>query len=291
MKKWGYRLGNLLGILGVIFVVVRLQHYASEINFSQYTWHVWLVLTFLIVLYGSANALLAISWWHLLNFFSVKTEKIWAIQTYGLSQVAKYVPGNIFQFASRQVLGMSAAVPAKILAKTIFWELGGLAFCGALFGVLLVPLFFSWIPSFAALVIFGMTLSFAYFILRYKVSRPLSTVFLNQIAFLIVSGAIFVIILCSVTTSSFTWEDIPLVAGAFVLAWLAGLITPGAPAGLGIRELVLITLLNTFFQEAELLMAVLLGRAVTVFGDLLYYLTCRFFMGPRANSLQIQENV
>ena len=291
MKKWGYRLGNLLGILGVIFVVVRLQHYASEINFSQYTWHVWLVLTFLIVLYGSANALLAISWWHLLNFFSVKTEKIWAIQTYGLSQVAKYVPGNIFQFASRQVLGMSAAVPAKILAKTIFWELGGLAFCGALFGVLLVPLFFSWIPSFAALVIFGMTLSFAYFILRYKVSRPLSTVFLNQIAFLIVSGAIFVIILCSVTTSSFTWEDIPLVAGAFVLAWLAGLITPGAPAGLGIRELVLITLLNTFFQEAELLMAVLLGRAVTVFGDLLYYLTCRFFMGSRANSLQIQENV
>ena len=179
MKKWGYRLGNLLGILGVIFVVVRLQHYASEINFSQYTWHVWLVLTFLIVLYGSANALLAISWWHLLNFFSVKTEKIWAIQTYGLSQVAKYVPGNIFQFASRQVLGMSAAVPAKILAKTIFWELGGLAFCGALFGVLLVPLFFSWIPSFAALVIFGMTLSFAYFILRYKVSRPLSTVFLQ----------------------------------------------------------------------------------------------------------------
>lgn len=291
MKKWGYRLGNLLGILGVIFVVVRLQHYASEINFSQYTWHVWLVLTFLIVLYGSANVLLAISWWHLLNFFSVKTEKIWAIQTYGLSQVAKYVPGNIFQFASRQVLGMSAAVPAKILAKTIFWELGGLAFCGALFGVLLVPLFFNWIPSFAALVIFGMTLSFAYFILRYKVSRPLSTVFLNQIAFLIVSGAIFVIILCSVTTSSFTWEDIPLVAGAFVLAWLAGLITPGAPAGLGIRELVLITLLNTFFQEAELLMAVLLGRAVTVFGDLLYYLTCRFFMGPRTNSLQIQENV
>ena len=56
------------------------------------------------------------------------------------------------------------------------------------------------------------------------------------------------------------------------MAWLAGLLTPGAPAGIGVRELVLVLLLKGIVPEAELLLAVLLSRLVTVGGDLLFYL-------------------
>lgn len=59
---------------------------------------------------------------------------------------------------------------------------------------------------------------------------------------------------------------IPL-SGVYVLAWLAGLVTPGAPAGVGVRELVLLFLLKGIVAEADLLLAVVLGRVVTVVGD------------------------
>ena len=58
--------------------------------------------------------------------------------------------------------------------------------------------------------------------------------------------------------------------GAYVLAWLAGLVTPGAPAGVGVRELVLLALLKGSVGQTELLLAVLLGRLVTVGGDVAF---------------------
>ena len=63
------------------------------------------------------------------------------------------------------------------------------------------------------------------------------------------------------------------VCGSYVVAWLACLVTPGAPAGVGIREVVLFTLLNPVVSEADLLAAIIFGRIVTVGGDVLFYLT------------------
>ena len=68
--------------------------------------------------------------------------------------------------------------------------------------------------------------------------------------------------------SSFKW--LPL-CGAYVLAWLIGLLTPGAPAGVGVRELVLLFLLKGEISETDLVFAVLLGRIMTVGGDVFIY--------------------
>jgi uncharacterized membrane protein YbhN (UPF0104 family) len=72
----------------------------------------------------------------------------------------------------------------------------------------------------------------------------------------------------STTISGVKWLA---VCGAYVVAWLIGLITPGAPAGVGVRELVLLFLLKDTITEAELVLVVLLGRTVTVTGDLLAF--------------------
>jgi uncharacterized membrane protein YbhN (UPF0104 family) len=68
-----------------------------------------------------------------------------------------------------------------------------------------------------------------------------------------------------------------LYCGAFVVAWLVGLVTPGAPAGVGVRELVLMALLKGLVPEDDLLMAVLLSRVVTVGGDGLFFLVVSLF--------------
>ncbi|MGD9700712.1 hypothetical protein [Acinetobacter sp.] len=57
-----------------------------------------------------------------------------------------------------------------------------------------------------------------------------------------------------------------------MVAWLVGLITPGAPAGVGVREMVLLFLLGDQIAHLNLLLAVLLGRIVTMGGDLLFFI-------------------
>jgi uncharacterized membrane protein YbhN (UPF0104 family) len=56
-----------------------------------------------------------------------------------------------------------------------------------------------------------------------------------------------------------------------VVAWLIGLITPGAPAGAGVRELVLYALLRTSIPQTDLLYVIVIGRIVTILGDVVFY--------------------
>ena len=59
--------------------------------------------------------------------------------------------------------------------------------------------------------------------------------------------------------------------------------TPGAPGGLGVREAVLVTLLTgAVLGPSESLLVAVLLRAVTIAGDLLFFLTSLPFRAPDA---------
>jgi uncharacterized membrane protein YbhN (UPF0104 family) len=81
-----------------------------------------------------------------------------------------------------------------------------------------------------------------------------------------------------VNEGSDTASQVFLICGAFVITWLAGSVTPGAPAGIGVRELVLLFLLKGLVLESDLLLAVLLSRVVTVAGDVLFFLAALCFL-------------
>jgi uncharacterized membrane protein YbhN (UPF0104 family) len=74
-----------------------------------------------------------------------------------------------------------------------------------------------------------------------------------------------------------------LYCGAFVVAWIVGLVAPGAPAGVGVRELVLIVLLKGLVLEVELLMAVLLSTVVTVVSDRLFSLLVSLYSSRKTS--------
>jgi len=61
------------------------------------------------------------------------------------------------------------------------------------------------------------------------------------------------------------------VMGLFILSWLAGFLTPGAPSGLGIREAVLLMFLTATVDEGILLSAIVTHRILTVAGDVIAY--------------------
>lgn len=205
-----------------------------------------------------------------MDFLGVKTEWIWALQAYGRSQLARYVPGNIFHFAGRQALGMAVGFSGWALAKSAVWELGLITGAGALFGLLAIPLYWNEISIQFALALFFCSFALSTFII-WRWSPFIASAFVYQTAFLIVSGGVFSGTLAMISPGSIMLYWFPAVCGAYIVAWLAGLVTPGAPAGVGVRELVLLFLLKGFVAESDLLLAVVIGRMVTVLGDLLFF--------------------
>lgn len=271
LKRWLHFAGGGLGLAGVGFVAIRLHSYADQIDVSRFDVGAWLGLVLLALAYGAVNVLLARAWWCLLLFLDVKVGWKWAVKAYGLSQLAKYVPGNIFHLAGRQALGMAAGLPAGALARSAVCELGLIAVAGALFGVLAVPLVWKTVPPTGAVFLF-IAVSVALFTVLWNLlSRSVAVALLWQMVFLALSGLVFVGGLSVVVPETAAVSALPALCGAYIVAWLAGLITPGAPAGVGVREMLLLFLLNGQLAPADLLLAVVLGRGVTVVGDLGYF--------------------
>lgn len=267
LKRGLHWLGGGLAVLGIGFVTMRLREYGSELDAFAFGWAVWVAIASLAVTYGASNVLLALAWWHLLERFGGGVTKPWAIRAYGISQIAKYVPGNVFHLAGRQAMGVAAGVASWPLAKSAVWELGLIAFAGALFGLLVLPT--SPVIPGGGIFPFVVVAGSSGLALKQWLGTPVARSFGLYLVFLAVSGTLFTGLLGLIQASEVpALPELPILIGAYVLAWLAGLLTPGAPAGVGVRELVLLLLLEGRVAAPELIQAVVLGRVVTVLGDL-----------------------
>lgn len=281
LRTWLHIMGGGLGLLGVVFVLIRLNTYSEQIDITRFDATAWSLIGVLALIYGAVNVFLGLAWWHLLNFLGVKVERKWALKAYGMSQLAKYVPGNIFHLAGRQAIGMAVGLPAWVLAKSALWELGLIALSCAFLGLLAVPLVWSELSGWLSLWVFLLMLLVLPIVLRRLLSFQVCAALFWQITFLAVSGVVFIATLAVVVPSVVEVPVFFVVFGAYVIALLAGLVTPGAPAGVGVRELVLLCLLGGRIPEVDLLLAVVLGRLVTVGGDLFYFMVATFLKSRR----------
>jgi uncharacterized membrane protein YbhN (UPF0104 family) len=62
-------------------------------------------------------------------------------------------------------------------------------------------------------------------------------------------------------------NQIPILIGAFSLAWVLGLVIPGAPGGLGVFESTAILLLQNTFPPALLIGAIALYRLMSILAE------------------------
>jgi uncharacterized membrane protein YbhN (UPF0104 family) len=285
LKKNLHFIGSVLAILAIIFVGFRFKTYWQALDTSRLTPDLILLILALTIIYAFNNIFLAKAWQNILQGLGVKVDEKWAIKTYGISQIAKYIPGNIFHLAGRQALGMGIGISAKNLAQSSAWELGLIAAAGASFAVLLLPtlqldLILNTnlaINASLSLVLFCLLVATLFFNLHYFFNNYIVKSLSYHYLFLILSASIFTLLVITISQNNPTnlrgnYYIFIQIASAYSIAWLAGLVTPGAPAGIGIREVVLLFFLKNLITESDLLMAILLGRIITVTGDFLFYL-------------------
>jgi uncharacterized membrane protein YbhN (UPF0104 family) len=66
-------------------------------------------------------------------------------------------------------------------------------------------------------------------------------------------------------------HDFALLTAAFTIAWAIGFVTPGAPAGLGVREALLLLMLTQPLGAADASLLILALRVATTLGDMLCF--------------------
>jgi uncharacterized membrane protein YbhN (UPF0104 family) len=226
--------------------------------------------------------------------FRQPIQPLWAIQVYLWTNIAKYLPGNIWHFYGRIIaikkvggsLGVAslsvllepllmaaAALMVAILsnwlglinATTNPWHLGGQIFLvsAILLGIhpLILNRLLTKLGSFKGT---PSESSGEQVRLNQYPWLPL----LGELGFLLLRGWGFILTLMAFTPVKL--EQIPHLLSVFSFSWLVGLVVPGAPGGLGVFEATMLSILDkSYFSPALVLSSVAAYRIISIVAELI----------------------
>ncbi len=220
----------------------------------------------------------------------------WALQVYLKTNIAKYLPGNIWHFSGRiwavtQAGGSLGVATLSVLLEPLLMAAAALLITllgsqstnsivqvGSFIGICVAihPHILNLVIQLLrrlkrkrareregeATSILNSTLNTQHSTLLE--SYPLLPL-LGELGFLILRGTGFLFALKALTTVN--PHSIPQLMSAFSLSWLLGLIVPGAPGGIGVFEATAIALLDKHFPAGLLLSVVALFRLVSILAE------------------------
>lgn len=274
-----------LGFAGLWYLVVFLR----DVNFRGQRLdfdaaQIFSLVAFTTIL-TAANSLIAIGWRAILADFGGSVSLGRAQLLFGQSNLLKYVPGNILHLAGRQVLAMREGVLGWVATKSLVLEAILLVFAAAAFagGMRLVTRF-SGFAAFLLLVVLILILAACVLVLKHAGLRGSALATLGYCVYHLIGGLIFASLFALLGAPAESWGRYGLIATAYVASWILGMLTPGAPAGLGVREAVLIGLLQHSVADQEVLAAaVLLARAMSMTADGVYFVAVQGWSIGHAN--------
>jgi hypothetical protein len=256
-----------------------------------------------VILYTIGCFLLSTAWWVLISHISdIPISFSAATAIYGRTQLVKYLPGNVFHYLGRHALGRHAGLDHRSLVLAAVLETVAAvaaAICISILGwgvwtstaneIELPSLIIVALAVLAAVVILNAVVRRIPRISNIAISRVEQRMALPGIiratllytVFFAASSFILWLLLrpldyemySQVFTQSLYLLLLPLAA----VSWLAGFVTPGAPAGIGIRESVLILALAPYIDAKSATLVAMAFRLVTISGDSGFFLVSHLF--------------
>ncbi|HEY6941818.1 hypothetical protein [Dokdonella sp.] len=228
--------------------------------------------------YAAAAALLGVGWVALVRLATGERVPFAPLYASHLrSQLAKYLPGNVFHLAYRHVAARKAGVGHAPLALALGMETALVSASAAVLSIGIVAE-----PRVSTIAPWARGLAWIAWLLpimgAWVVSVYVRRV-TRRVAMLdVVRGTAFVfaIHLSFMVLATFALRSLGPPGGGLsiaswcgwlALAWLLGYVMPGAPAGIGVREAALVVGLGPALGEANALVVALAYRFVTVVVD------------------------
>lgn len=300
-------LGRILAVLSIVFVIYSL--YKLDIDWNSFVDPYIICLDILglslfVVFYSCVDAYV---WKLYVDFFSgANNPTSEVIVIYLKSNIAKYLPGNVIQFVGRNILGKKLKIRQKCIAMATVAEMISLIFVNLILAFvislqntkdvikqlsvehnlkksIIIITIFAIIFSITAIFFFVKMGCWEEIKRKVNVVNTKKVILLFSTSFTLYSVAFFVHALALWRIFFILNVDISYssVSSANALSWLAGYIMPGAPGGIGIRELVLVWLLGDECLPERVTLAAVLLRACVIMGDFLSFLGALFIDGFR----------
>lgn len=222
-------------------------------------------------------SIFALSWCWLLRARYPTLAWRFSLRILGLSQIGKYLPGNVVHMAGRAVLARRFVQPLDITYSFVIESLLLVA-SHATIGVLqlgyIVGLTTMQAAAGSLILVFTCPLGLVV-IVRWITKRfpadfqTYVKVFGMLLLLALINGAALWLLLWA--------QHLPLVsplalASSFALAFVAGFVLPGAPGGLGVREAVFVWLMQDWLPQHEALRIVVLFRVISIASDVILFL-------------------
>ena len=307
---WG---GRFLVALSLIFVGHHLWSNRHSLAVQLASPNLCAATLLFSAIYAITGLLLAFGWWMILRSRAGSQNRIpwnttWTI--YARTQIAKYIPGNVFHLAARHLLTSREGIPNSLLVGAATLEIIMLLLASGLISLLaagdLAGAMHRIDFRVLSISIVGGTLigvlGVMYALKRSGIQKRfagtrwhcLCAALLSYLLFFLVSATLFFCLIRLETGRESTghWQ---LILGGYAFAWGVGFVVPGAPGGLGIREAVQVGILGGVLPENSVLMSAVLFRLVTTLGDNLFFLKGTLFgrhpVGKRADRPRARGNV
>ena len=249
-----------------------------------------------IILFGSliaafAGLFLAESWFLSMRWLGDKlAHRALCYSIYGRTQIAKYLPGNVFHFAGRQIIGSQCGLSNSKMFGALCIEILGLAGTAAVIASFSLQLFIlpEWLVFIAPILAILVLIISPVLLLqifrrlppRMGFVMPTKTLKTQVFSFF----RIYTLHFCQATCLGLCLWLIMIAINAgeapslqssmaiAALAWVVGFVIPGASAGAGIREATLIFLLSSLIGEPNAVISAVVLRVITLLGDALFFI-------------------
>ena len=283
-RSWPERGGLLLAALGFTAVAFEVHRLGSDLWGGAADGRIWATAAVGAALYGGVGFLLAEAWGRWVAAFSGReVPRVAIYRVYGRTQIAKYLPGNVLHLVGRHVASRGWGIGHADLVRAAAAETVTLVLCaGALGGALVLRADrFQDLPLLRFAAVWSVAIALAAVLWFRRGSdphaaapvRPLwpaaAVAGLAALGFFSFGGILLALLVRAAGAGSFPF---PLALSVWAIAWMAGFVVPGAPAGLGVREWVLLSLSGSLVEAEPLLLAILALRVLTVAGDGLFVL-------------------
>lgn len=280
MKRWIKLLGLLLGLAATAAFIVYAHRALQGQDLSIYTTPAALRgLVLCTLLYILSLPLAAMAWRKLLAWQGVEKPTPELTRIMAVSQIGKYVPGNIGAHVGRGFLGHAAGIPMKALSFALLAEAGLVAYVGVAVGIIAMGWFAMAKVGITPFILVLGLLCVPFLMSRISPSQrlipPVGIIAPAALAYVLLFGLIALGLWC---LAAHLLPDhapsFPLLCAVFSLSWVAGFFTPGAPAGMGVREVAMLAMLqgHSGLSEPAALSLIIGFRLATVAGDAILFL-------------------